>query len=543
MNHLRILKYLNYTSFALLVLAGGITLVSIGVTAAAVVAAAPEAALVLIPSVAITLLTLLFIGVIAWFALLAGRGIEHGRGRISQTIVAVGSLASAPLGTAFGIYALWVCWVNEETKATFDATDVRRELAWAGLGIAILLTPLVPLLVLTLTAIVPTDLAALDAEAEPIEDRSQRVARAADHCGLNESGPPCTRITTTVRTEEVSFPTRNDAMGLEALNGTLYLPENLDGPRPAAILVHGSGPQDRHERTPGELITLYDEPIAIFDTLATTLAQQGLVVLTYDKRACGSCYPHIHEAGDYSEFRFQLFLEDALAGVDYLASRDDVLRDAVVVLGHSQGGGFAPHIAAADERVVAAVMLAGFTGTFRDAIVDQLHLFGDIRRRQWDWFGAWSVDLQARVYKDCLDKLDGDYDPDDMCVGGGTSLRAMAEYDVLNRTTPDVIGNLDVPLFAVAGTIDRNIPPPEMARIVAASKGGDAEFHLIAGMGHGLTNVLEPADPPELEPEFLDRLEAFLTSVATPMPPQPPSEEPPADDLLEPELGEPPPSE
>jgi len=515
MNHLRILKYLDYFSVAMLVLAGGITVVSIVATAVMVVASAPEAAIVLLPSAVITVVSIGFIGGLAWFAFLAGRGIEHGRGRIAQTLVAIASLGSLPLGTAFGVYAIWVCWFNEETKATFDASNVRRELLWAGLGVACLVTPIIPVTVLSITAALPTDLEALDADWEPIEDRSQRVARADDVCGLNESGPPCKRISTTFHTMDVQYPTRRTVMGLTELQGTLYVPEGLDGQRPAAILVHGSGPQDRHERTPGELVGAYDNPIAVFDSLAEALARQGLVVLTYDKRACGPCYPHVHEGGDYTDFRFQLFMEDALAGVDYLASRHDVEPDAIVVLGHSQGGGFAPHIAAADERIAAAVMLAGFTGTFRDALVDQLVLYGDIRRRQWDWFGAWNLQLQADFYAKCLNKLDGDYDPADECLGGGTSLQAIAEYEEINSQTPVVIGALEVPLFAVSGTIDRNIPPTEMVKISAATNGGDAEFHLIAGMGHGLTDMMNPADPPVLEPQFVERLAIFLSTVPT----------------------------
>lgn len=45
--------------------------------------------------------------------------VAKGRGRILQTVLAVMSLGSVPVGTAYGIYALWVCWMNEETKALF----------------------------------------------------------------------------------------------------------------------------------------------------------------------------------------------------------------------------------------------------------------------------------------------------------------------------------------------------------------------------------------------------------------------------------------
>jgi len=398
---------------------------------------------------------------------------------------------------------------------------VRRELAWAGLGIAALLTPLVPLGVFSITAALPTDLEAIDARYEPLENRSQRVPSTPGACGLNEAGPACTRVETSFKTKEVSYPTRETVMGLSTLNGTLYLPDAPDGRRPAAILVHGSGPQSRHALTPGEITGAYDKPLAVFDALAADLAGQGLVVLTYDKRACAQCYPEIYENADFSDFRFQLFVEDALAGIDYLASRDDVHGDAIVVLGHSQGGGFAPHIAAADDRVVAVAMLAGFTGTFRDIVVDQLEAYADTRRAQWDVFGAWNLSIQADVMRQCLDKLDGDYDPADDCLGGGVHLQALAEYDALNSLTPAVIRDLDAPLFAVSGTVDRNVPAEEIAAIIAASGGSDAEFHLIPKMGHNLTNAIQPEEPPELHSTFLTRLSDFLSSVHFPAAPTP----------------------
>lgn len=42
-----------------------------------------------------------------------GYSIEKGRGRILQTIFAALSLFNFPLGTAYGAFALWVCWSAE----------------------------------------------------------------------------------------------------------------------------------------------------------------------------------------------------------------------------------------------------------------------------------------------------------------------------------------------------------------------------------------------------------------------------------------------
>ena len=56
--------------------------------------------------------------------------------------------------------------------------------------------------------------------------------------------------------------------------GTLTIP-NGAGPFPAAVLVHGSGPNDRDETLGG---------VTVFKDLAEGLAPKGIAVLRYEKR-------------------------------------------------------------------------------------------------------------------------------------------------------------------------------------------------------------------------------------------------------------------
>lgn len=120
MDHLRTLKILDYVCAALLLLVGvllvGTTLLAVGL----VLASDPDQLVAVLPSAVITLVVAVPLAGEFVLLLFAARGVEHGRGRIPQTIVAVLSLASIPFGTAFGVYSIWVCWVNEETKARFE---------------------------------------------------------------------------------------------------------------------------------------------------------------------------------------------------------------------------------------------------------------------------------------------------------------------------------------------------------------------------------------------------------------------------------------
>lgn len=42
-----------------------------------------------------------------------------GRGRIAQTVFAILQLMSFPIGTCYAGYAVWVCWINEESARAF----------------------------------------------------------------------------------------------------------------------------------------------------------------------------------------------------------------------------------------------------------------------------------------------------------------------------------------------------------------------------------------------------------------------------------------
>ena len=53
---------------------------------------------------------------------ITGKKVEQGRWRIMQTVLAILNLGSnPPLGTAYGIYAMYVCWFNEKSKACFES--------------------------------------------------------------------------------------------------------------------------------------------------------------------------------------------------------------------------------------------------------------------------------------------------------------------------------------------------------------------------------------------------------------------------------------
>lgn len=152
------------------------------------------------------------------------------------------------------------------------------------------------------------------------------------------------------RAEEVSY--KNPTSGL-TLAGTLTLPEG-PGPFPVALLITGSGQQDRDE-------TILDHKP--FLVLADALTRRGVAVLRVDDRGVGGS-----QAGDLTKATSWDFVTDVAAGVAYLRGRQDIDPNRVGLIGHSEGGVIAPLVAAKDPRIAFVVMMAG-TGVPGDQLL------------------------------------------------------------------------------------------------------------------------------------------------------------------------------
>lgn len=141
------------------------------------------------------------------------------------------------------------------------------------------------------------------------------------------------------REEEVAF---DSAPGVK-LAGTLTLPEGK-GPFPAAILISGSGAQDRDEQLLGH------RPFLV---LADHLTRRGIAVLRYDDRGYGK------STGRFQDATSSDFAVDAAAAVAFLRDRKDIDTGRIGLIGHSEGGMVGPMVAAKDPTIAFVVLLAG----------------------------------------------------------------------------------------------------------------------------------------------------------------------------------------
>ena len=141
------------------------------------------------------------------------------------------------------------------------------------------------------------------------------------------------------REEEVRFAGGSD--GVE-LAGTLTLPAT-EGPHPAAILISGSGPQDRNEEI------FQHKPFLV---LADYLTRRGIAVLRYDDRGVAE------STGDFATATTRDFADDVEAALGYVRTRTDIDPGAIGLIGHSEGGLVAP-LVASRAPVDWIVMIAG----------------------------------------------------------------------------------------------------------------------------------------------------------------------------------------
>lgn len=157
---------------------------------------------------------------------------------------------------------------------------------------------------------------------------------------------------------EVSYTNPDDGVKLA---GTLTVPEEAKfgaGPFAAALLITGSGPQDRDE------LLLGHRPFLV---LADHLTRAGIVVLRVDDRGVGgstSARPGEETTLDY--------VGDVQAGVEFLTKQPEVDAKRVGLIGHSEGGLIAPMVAARTKDVAFVVLLAGTGVNGRQVLTEQL---------------------------------------------------------------------------------------------------------------------------------------------------------------------------
>jgi fermentation-respiration switch protein FrsA (DUF1100 family) len=140
--------------------------------------------------------------------------------------------------------------------------------------------------------------------------------------------------------EDVTF--ENQAAGI-TLAGTLTLPEG-NGPFPAAIMITGSGGQNRDEELMGH------KPFLV---IADYLTRNGIAVLRLDDRGIGK------STGDMKNGTTADYATDSRAAFKYLQKNSKINPAKIGLIGHSEGAIIAAMMASEMPAVSFIVMLGG----------------------------------------------------------------------------------------------------------------------------------------------------------------------------------------
>ncbi|MEQ9397537.1 MAG: alpha/beta fold hydrolase [Longimicrobiales bacterium] len=298
------------------------------------------------------------------------------------------------------------------------------------------------------------------------------------------------------RVEEVRIA--NDEAGV-VLAGTLTLPPG-SGPFSGAVLVSGSGPQNRDEELMGH------KPFLV---LADHLTRQGIAVLRYDDRGVAE------STGDFGAATSEDLASDALAALRHLGAHADVDAGRVGIVGHSEGGMIAPMVARDSDTPAYLVLLAGTGLKGLDIIRLQSDLIGRaggasdamlaVNERAMDQAAAIlrahadpaaAEPLLRTVFEDAAAEAGADADP--------AAVRQQVDAQVRQLNTPwfrffleyDPVPALEataVPVLALNGSLDLQVPASEnLAAIDAALTRGGNRDHVVRELP-GLNHLFQEA--------------------------------------------------
>ncbi|MDZ4783017.1 MAG: alpha/beta fold hydrolase [Planctomycetia bacterium] len=299
------------------------------------------------------------------------------------------------------------------------------------------------------------------------------------------------------REEEVAFDGASDGIHLA---GTLTLPPG-DGPFATAILISGSGQQDRNE-------TVFNhKPFLI---LADALARRGIAVLRVDDRGVGG------SSGEVAKATTLDFADDVRAELKYLQGRAEIDSRRIGLIGHSEGGLIAPMVAAGNSDVAFVVLLAAPGVTGEETVYRQSELISRAmgaddaaiaqnRLLQELFFGILREGLDEQATEAKLEAKLRDFVKETFAkLPEAERAKLDTQQEFLNQQIKVVqspwfrfffahdprtaLSKLRCPVLALNGEKDVQVDPkqnlPELEKALAAAKNDDVTLREMKGLNH-----------------------------------------------------------
>jgi hypothetical protein len=289
--------------------------------------------------------------------------------------------------------------------------------------------------------------------------------------------------------EEVAF-----SNGEQKLFGTLTVPKAGAGPYPAALLISGSGAQDR------DGTGLAD----IYRRIAETLSAAGFAVLRVDDRGVGKSTGGPMTAPSYRDL-----VNDSRAAFEYLLTRREIDKARIALVGHSEGAETALILAVEDSRVAAVALLAGSSRSVDRVLTEQV-LYQAALTKPIDPSNRAQFSAAGRGLIEFFEKAAASSRPPAGTPDPLAWFRDHAEHDP-SATARKV----RVPALLLTGDRDLLVLPYHaVALAVAMTEAGNRRVTL--RVLPGLTHIFTPADASkgaeaaQVSPEFLQTLREWI---------------------------------
>lgn len=290
------------------------------------------------------------------------------------------------------------------------------------------------------------------------------------------------------------------AVGDHALPATLALPTG-QGPHPAVVLVHGSGPNDR-DQTLG--------PNRLFRQLAHALAARGIAVLRYEKRT--RARPDLF-AGEFTVD--DETVDDAVAAVAMMRADPRIDAARVFVLGHSLGAMMGPRIGERADGLAGLVLAAAPSLPLDEIVPKQVAYLADLdgERSEAESTALADVERGAAAVRALRD---GSGDGENLLLGLPAAYwRDLAGYDPVASAA-----TLSMPILVLQGGRDYQVTLDDFARWQTLAPRPGLRLQLYPQLNHVLFAGEGPPNPIEyFQPTPIDeRLVADVVAfVATPL--------------------------
>jgi pimeloyl-ACP methyl ester carboxylesterase len=268
--------------------------------------------------------------------------------------------------------------------------------------------------------------------------------------------------------------------GLE-LAGTFTRPK-AGGPFATAILLSGSGPQDRDEALMGH------RPFLV---LSDFLTRAGFGVLRLDDRGTGK------SKGIFAKTTYADKTADVQAAVRYLKSRTDVDAARIGVIGHSEGGTIGPMAAAESHDIAFVVMMAGMgvpgvdllkqqgidvtratPGATEEMVAKQVEVQGQL----------FTVYREAKSPEEARKRVHEKFGDSPQVNAQIQAMESVTFRELLALDPRPVLRNLSCPVLALNGSRDTQVSAkqnlPAIAAALSESKSRDWQVMELPNLNH-----------------------------------------------------------